>query len=368
MKNRTKRILLVALVLIACAVFSELIAPQPVLNKGVVIGMGVDKTETGAVEVTVQIAVAGESSAPGAPNRYAVVSGESSTLIGAMEQISRITAYKPAYFHCHVLILGEKLIEEGVREVVTQLFAEDSVMDDVAILAAKGTAKKTLERSVSVQGAAAIYLQQLNKINSTTGGHPTTTLKSFATEFETEGYTPFLPWVEAIPVPKAVGGADTGDDEQNYAFDCSKTVLFDEEGRGTVESEEVTVAIGLSGQAEGILLPVKTENGFMDVLVKKSLTWWHIEKSGRVALCPLYFVKVVATDLAESPAELKDEFVEEKVKQYVEKVVSDAFLHGKATGLDPFSVKGKYYKKYGTKNKPADCKLALKIKVKVGDA
>ena len=44
MKNRTKRILLVALVLIACAVFSELIAPQPVLNKGVVIGMGAGET------------------------------------------------------------------------------------------------------------------------------------------------------------------------------------------------------------------------------------------------------------------------------------------------------------------------------------
>ena len=368
MKSRTKRIFAIALLIVACALISELIVSQPVLNKGVVVGMGVDQTEEGKVEVTIQIAVAGESSAPGAPNRYAVVSGEGSTLIGAMEKISRITAYKPAYFHCHILILGERLINNGVREVVTQLFAEDSVMDDVAILAVQGTAKQTLERSVSVQGAAAIYLQQLNKINSSTGGHPTTTLKSFATEFETEGYTPFLPWVEAVPVPKAVGGADTGGDEQNYAFDCSKTVLFDNEGHSEVQGEDVTVAIGLTGQAEGILLPIKTEKGFMDILIKKNLEWWHIEKSGKITLYPVYFVKVIATDLAESPKDLADKEVEVEVEKYVRNVIDKSFAFGKSTGLDPFSLKGKYYKKYGEKSKMENCELALKIKVKVSDA
>ena len=368
MKSKTKRMVAIALIVVACALISELIVSQPVLNKGVVIGMGVDQTEQGNVEVTIQIAVAGESSAPGAPNRYAVVSGEDKTLIGAMEKISRIIAYKPAYFHCHILVLGEKLITEGVKDVVMQLFAEDSVMDNVAILGVKGTAKETLQRSVSVQGAASIYLQQLNKINSTTGGHPSTTLKSFATEFETAGYTPFLPWVEAVPVPKAIGGADTGGDEQNYAFDCSKTVLFDEEGRGTVTDEDVTVAIGLTGQAEGILLPVKTEEGFMDVFVKKNLKWWRIEKSGKLTFCPLYVVKVTATDLAKSPKDLKEEFVEEQVKKHVERLVSECFERGKQLGLDPLSVKGKYIKKYGNKNKPETFELALKIKVKVSDA
>ena len=161
MKKRTKKIFLIALVVIACAVLSDLVVAQPILNKGIVIGMGIDKTEKDEIEVTIQIAVAGESSAPGAPNRYAVVSGEAPTLIGAMDKIARITAYKPAYFHCHMLVLGEKLVKEGVREVATQLFAEDSVMDDVAVMAVKGTAKETLERSVSVQGAASVYLQQL---------------------------------------------------------------------------------------------------------------------------------------------------------------------------------------------------------------
>ena len=367
MKNRTKNIFVIALIALACALLSSLIVTQPVLNRGVVVGMGVDQTEKGTIEVTIQIAVAGESSAPGAPNRYAVISGEAPTLIGAMEEISRTLAYKPAYFHCHILLLGERLITEGVREVAIQLFAEDSVMDDVAILAVKGTAKKTLERSVSVQGAAAIYLQQLNKINSTTGGHPTTTLKSFATEFETEGYTPYLPWVEAIPVPRAIGGADTGGDEDNFAFDCSKTVLFDEKGRGTVTDEEVTVAIGLTGQADGILLPIRTEEGFMDVFVKKSLHWWHIEKSGKVTLYPLYFVKVIATDIEESPKDLPDDLVKREVIKYSEKIISESYALGERTGLDPFSVEGKYHKKYGKKGDAA-IEFAVKVSVKVSDA
>ena len=367
MKSRTKRIVAVALIAVACALLSGLIVSQPVLNRGVVVGMGVDKTESGNIEVTIQIAVAGESSAPGAPNRYAVISEDAPTLIGAMEKISRILAYKPAYFHCHILVLGERLVTEGTREVATQLFAEDSVMDDVAILASKGTAKDTLERSVSVQGAASIYLQQLNKINSTTGGHPTTTLKSFVTAFETEGCTPFLPWVEAVPVPRAIGGADTGGDEQNYAFDCAKTVLFDEKGRGSVESEEVTVAIGLTSEADGILLPITTEEGFMDVFVKKSMHLWHIEKEGKIVLRPLYCVKVIATDLEESPKDIPDETVEREVKKYVERVIMESYALAETKDLDPFSLKGKYHKKYGKKKEPK-IDFSLDIKVVVSDA
>ena len=368
MKSRTKKIIALTLIILACAVVSEVIVAQPILNKGIVVGMGVDRTDKGQIEVTIQIAVAGESSAPGAPNRYAVVSGEAPTLIAAMEKIARITPYKPAYFHCHILILGEKLVKEGVREAATQLFAEDSVMDDVAVMAVKGTAKETLERSVSVQGAASIYLQQLNKINSSTGGHPTATLKSFVTKFETAGCTPYLPWVEAVPVPKAIGGADTGGDEQNYAFDCAKTVLFTDAGEGYVQGEDMTVAIGLTGQAEGMLLPVKTSEGFMDVLIKKSLEWWHIEKSGKITLSALYFVKVIATDVAESPKELKEEFVSESVKSYVSKMLIDCYREGTENGLDPFSLKGKYLKKYGNKKEPPAMSLDLKIKVKLSDA
>lgn len=367
MKSRTKRIAVVALIVLACALIADLIVAEPILNKGVVIGMGLDKTERGNVEVTIQIAVAGESSAPGAPNRYAVVSGEAPTLIAAMDEIARITAYKPAYFHCHILLVGEKLVTEGVKEVVTELFAEDSVMDGVAIMAVEGTAKETIERSVSMQGAASVYLQQLNKLNSTSGGHPTATLRSFVTAFETAGYTPYLPWVTAVPVPKAIGGADTGGDEQNYAFDCAKTVLFTDDGIGTVESEETTVAIGLTGQTEGMLLPIRTEEGFMDVFVKKSLHLWHIEKSGAVTLSALYFVKVIATDVKESPNDLPETFVAENVADYARRTILSAYARGAESGRDPYSLKGKYHKKYGDKKEPSETTLQVKIAVKTSD-
>ena len=367
MKSRTKKIAAVALLVLACALLSELVVANPILNKGIVIGMGIDRTETEEVEVTVQIAVAGESSAPGAPNRYAVVSGKAPTLIGAMDEIARITPYNPAYFHCHIVLFGEKLVKEGVREVATQLFAEDSVMDDVAVMAVQGTAKKTLERSVSVQGAASVYLQQLNKINSSTGGHPTATLKRFVTNFETEGYTAYLPWVEAIPVPKAIGGADTGSDEQNFAFDCSKTVLFGDDGLGTVQGEKVTVALGLTGQTEGMMLPIRTAEGSMDVLVKRSLHWWHLEKSGEVTLSALYFVKVIATDLAPSPADLKEDFVANAVRDYAKKTIRAGYEQGMREGKDPYSLKGKYHKKFGDKKEPPKTTLHLKITVKTSD-
>ena len=135
-----------------------------------------------------------------------------------------------------------------------------------------------------------------------------------------------------------------------------------------VVGEEVTVAIGLTGQAEGIHLPITTEEGFLDVFVKKSLHWWHIEKEGKITLCPLYFVKVIATDIAESPKDLPDALVEKEVEKFVTKTVGESYALWEQTGLDPFSLKGKYHKKYGEKREVDHIDFSLNVKVKVSDA
>ncbi|MBQ9370508.1 MAG: hypothetical protein IJU10_05515 [Clostridia bacterium] len=368
MNDRTKKIISVLLIVIVCTLVGNLIVTQPILNRGIVIGMGVDKTENGETEVTVQIAVAGESSAPGAPNRYALVSGKGETLLSAMDEIGRITAYKPAYFHCHMLLFGEKLVETGILETAKQLFIEDSVMDDVAVMAVKGTAKETLERSVSMQGASSVYLQQLNKINSTVGGHPAATLKNLVSHFETSGYTPYLPWVEAIPVPKAVGGADTGGDEQNYVFDCSKTVLFHEDGTGIVAEKEVTEALVLTTAKGGMLLSVNTEDGTLDVNVKRILRYWHIEEDGTVTYRAVHFVSVIAENVTEDMTEVSDDYVTKHVAAHIRETIEKSYGETLAQEVDALSLDGKYHKKYGDKKEPKALRLRLDVTVKRSDA
>lgn len=367
MKNRTKKLIAVALILVVCTLVGTFIATQPILNRGIVIGMGVDKTEEGEIQVTVQIAVAGESSAPGAPNRYALVSGSAPTLLSAMDRIQRITAYKPAYFHCHMVLFGEKLVREGLLETAKDLFIEDTVMDDVAVMAVAGTAKETLERSVSMQGASSVYLQQLNKINSSTGGHPAATLKTFITHFETEGYTPSLPWVEAIPVPKAVGGADTGGDEQNYVFDCSKTVLFHPDGKGDIEGKGLTEALTLTTSPDGMLLHIPTdEDASLDVNVKKCLRHWKIAEDGTVTFRAVYFVNVLAENVTESLSDLPNDYVEKHTGDYIEKCIAAGLIS--ESELDPYSLEGKYHKKYGEKKEPKKISLRLEVSIKRSDA
>ena len=145
-------------------------------------------------------------------------------------------------------------------------------------------------------------------------------------------------------------------------------MLFHDDGVGSVEGEETTVAIGLTGQAEGMLLTVKKEEGFLDVLIKKSLEWWHIEKDGKVTLSVLYFVKVIATDLKENPNELPDSLVEQAVSDKIRETVLSCEKKAREKGFDLYSLEGKYHKKYGEKREPTALALDLKIKVKVGDA
>ena len=104
------------------------------------------------------------------------------------------------------------------------------------------------------------------------------------------------------------------------------------------------------------------------MFIKKSLEWWHIEKNGKVTLAVIYFVKVIATDLAETPKDLPDEEVEKMVKGYVREVVMTTRQESMQKGKDPYSLLGKYHKKYGEKAEAQNLDLRLKIKVKMSDA
>ncbi|MBP5404552.1 MAG: hypothetical protein J6Y74_01195 [Clostridia bacterium] len=266
-----------------------------------------------------------------------------------------------------MLLFGEKIVREGLLEAAKDLFIEDTVMDDVAVMAVAGTAKETLERSVSMQGASSVYLQQLNKINSSTGGHPAATLKTFITHFETEGYTPSLPWVEAIPVPKAVGGADTGGDEQNYVFDCSKTVLFHPDGKGDIEGKALTEALALITSPDGMLLHISAEEeGSLDVNIKKCLRHWKIAEDGSVTFRAVYFVNLVAESVTENLSDLPSDYVEKRAKDHIEKSIETGLTS--ESGLDPYSLEGKYHKKYGEKKEPQAISLRLDVSVKRSDA
>ena len=71
--------------------------------------------------------------------------------------------------------------------------------------------------------------------------------------------------------------------------------------------------------------------------------------------------------LAESPKDIPDETVEYEVKKYVDRVITESYALAETKDLDPFSLKGKYHKKYG-KKKDVEIDFSLDIKVVVSDA
>ena len=115
-------------------------------------------------------------------------------------------------------------------------------------------------------------------------------------------------------------------------------------------------------------LSVRTEDGTMDVNVKRSLRCWHVDKSGEVTFRAVYFVSVVAENVTKDMTGLSDEYVTKNVKEYVEKIVGESYRATSERDVDALSLLGKYHKKFGDKKEPEKTSLRLDVTVKRSDA
>ena len=139
----------------------------------IVVGLGLERTEKGNVLLTVQVvepaAIQSASSEGGKgggsqPKPVFVKSYESETVFDAVRGMLSIVDKKLFFSTAQVLILGERLSQDGIEEVL-DFFQRDQEIDyTMDVLVAKGTTpREVLEMGNDMDSIPAVYIRELAK-------------------------------------------------------------------------------------------------------------------------------------------------------------------------------------------------------------
>jgi len=167
-KKRTGRVLL-AFLLIFPLLLTGCWSNRDLSDMNIVAGVGLDRTEDGKVLLTVQVVEPGaiQSTSSGnaegggpQPKPVFVESYEGETVFEAVRGILSIVDKKLFFSTAQVLILGEKLSQDGIEEAM-DFFQRDNEMDYLMdVLVAKDvTPREILEIETDIDAIPAIYIK-----------------------------------------------------------------------------------------------------------------------------------------------------------------------------------------------------------------
>ncbi|MBS1314564.1 MAG: hypothetical protein HP048_04355 [Clostridia bacterium] len=174
MKNLWKKISLILAGAVVVLFFSNDFGLIDVEKTAIITAIGVDLAESGNFELTVQIAVPQVSSSQ-SENKKAIVSCEGDTVSFALHEVGTRTGWYPKLSFCNLIVLGEKMLNEGDVTAIVEYFARTVKIQDSAILTAcEDTAKELLQVSTPLDNLSAFALQKILIKNP---GRPTTCLR-----------------------------------------------------------------------------------------------------------------------------------------------------------------------------------------------
>lgn len=211
------RILLAAAAVLLLLFFSNDFGLIDIQETAIVIALGIDGAEEEeGYNVTAQIAVpasTGSSSAAGVAVKGASTVGE------AISELNHETGWYPTLVHCKLILLGEKLADENVFNVLNYFLRNDAVEDSCLVAVCRGTAQETLQAQSPVNDISASAIAKvLSSEAQKTGIVSVTVLKNFAINYYGEGKSGFLPCISVKQEAQNQGGSNASPSFAQDAF------------------------------------------------------------------------------------------------------------------------------------------------------
>ena len=321
----------------------------PLTDRAVVVGIGIDKTETGYL-VSAQIVLPAEADAK--ESGYIIAKAEDVSLSGALNAISREAGKIISMSHCNVVILGNEVIQHDAVNVLDYILRNAYLSENALLLATGGKAADILSAKTVYGDSSSLFIQNtLMKF----GYYPVRgkrNIKEFVVSYCTEKSGNWLTSVSLIQTDAPVSG-DGSADGAAYVFDYSETAIFsgsnyimklDEKGtRGInyVESvlEEGSLTVTLGGAVYNFFI-VRSS-------CKKT---FGRDMSARFDIkCELNLKEICSPSGVKADVSVIEpgEAVNLAVSQEIVSAVNYAFESCYAAGVDVFNLYDGFYGIYG---------------------
>ena len=213
-------ILLVAIVLIA---MSTSFVSNDILNRAIIIGLGLDLSEDNQLVVTAEVVSPGNGSEQvGTFSKTITVTGQ--TIAHAIQQISQQMGKEASLGQCALLVLGKSLYTKVDFSQIVDFFIHSyNFKESSAICCAKGEAKELLNYGEAMSQSASLAVIAMLQQQSQSVGLPTNSLLQYARSQKELSCTGFTNYVEFVP--SANTDSQNPNKTQGY-FAYKKLVVF----------------------------------------------------------------------------------------------------------------------------------------------
>ena len=229
MKRRVKpKWILLVVVVVAVAALDGLSSNINLLDRAIVVGMGIDYVD-GELSLSAQAIIPKNSSSASQGNDFVVYSARGETVQEAVENISYSVGLKASFAHTNVIVLGESFLKSGRTDVIEFLVSGDLVTDNTLLVAGAGDAKDILAVSMPINEVASYHLTEILQSNRKEAGQNPSTLKDYFEDIYKVGETACLPLVFLRESEFGLLGEKAGG-EKTKLLDVSHVVVTNREG------------------------------------------------------------------------------------------------------------------------------------------
>jgi len=142
---------------------SAVTTPSQIQTKSIVLGIGIDKSDSEMLEVSAQIIIPQQSTNYSPKNLIA--SAEGNSLIDAIFNIEAEIGQRLGLAHCYVIILGDEICSENIPEILDFFIRSNIMGNNSSLVHTSGKAKKLLETSAQLSASDVNNLQNITKYN-----------------------------------------------------------------------------------------------------------------------------------------------------------------------------------------------------------
>lgn len=218
-----KRIGIVLIVAILLLLISASFASNDILNRAIIIGLGLDLSKDNQLIVTAEVVSPGNGGEQvGTFSKIVTVEGQ--TIAHAIQQISQKLGKEASLGQCALLILGQSLYTKVDFSQIVDFFIHSyNFKESSAICCADGEAKDLLNNGEAMSQSVSLAIIAMLQQQSKSVGLPTNTLLDYARSQKELLCTGFINYVQFVP--SANTNSQDPDKPHGY-FAYDKLVVF----------------------------------------------------------------------------------------------------------------------------------------------
>ncbi len=310
-----KRTAIVIAALAVLLLISSSFVGSNIMNRAIIIGVGVDKLEDG-VRLTAEIVSPGNGSEQ--VGTYSkIVSANGRSVGQAIQKIAELTGKEASLGRCLLIILGQDFYENtDFADTIDYFINSDSFKESSAICCCEGSAEELMNKGPAVAQSVSLALTTLLQDQAKKVAIVTNTLLDYTLSQKNMLKTGFLNKVKFLPSQNT--DSNKPDQEQGFFtindltvfrdnnFDCD---LTPDESIGLALFNDKVLGDTFSSDASGKLLTVNVNSKKIDKKIK----------DGEVTITIKLFVKLARTD----SADVEGVFVSQDKKEIPKETIND---------------------------------------------